>query len=329
MSTIELNETGLIELSKADVAIANLKPYLELKVNGLDDKAGLKRVHDARMEVRAQRIAIEKSRKELKADALEFGRRVDAEAKRLNELIEPIESHLEHEESIIEREKERIKAIEEKAKADKLQARLEALALVRAMVNPSNVQAMTDEQFARLLKECTDEFNEAEAKRIAEIERQEAERKEIERQRAEMEAKAKAEREQMELERKKLEAERAEQARIAAEQAAKLKAEQDEIAVERRRLDQLEFERQAKERAEREAIAKAERERLAEEERRKEAERVEAAEKAKRPDREKLQEYAAQLTAVIAPAVKTVKAKECLSAAQAHLATVIRLLKEF
>lgn len=85
----------LITFSVSDAAIAQLAAeYMPLKIIDINDAAGFKRVHDARMNVKEKRVLVEKTRKELKADALEFGRKVDGEAKRLTSLLEPIESHL-------------------------------------------------------------------------------------------------------------------------------------------------------------------------------------------------------------------------------------------
>ncbi|GAG81479.1 unnamed protein product, partial [marine sediment metagenome] len=60
---------------------------------------------------------VEKSRKEYKADALAYGKRIDTEAKRVFSLLSPIEDHLKGEESKITDEKDRIR--EEKARVER------------------------------------------------------------------------------------------------------------------------------------------------------------------------------------------------------------------
>ncbi|MCI0537691.1 MAG: hypothetical protein L0Z50_20955 [Verrucomicrobiales bacterium] len=88
----------LIQFRKQDAAIAELvAKYGNLRINGLDDKKGFADVHEARMIVKNTRVAIEKKRNELMADALECARKVDEEANRLFAMLEPIESHLEAE----------------------------------------------------------------------------------------------------------------------------------------------------------------------------------------------------------------------------------------
>mgnify|MGYP001609035483 CR=1 FL=1 len=60
-------KTELQKFNVADAVIAKMSAeYLPLKVKGLDDKEGLKKVHDARMVIKGKRIEVEKKRKELK-----------------------------------------------------------------------------------------------------------------------------------------------------------------------------------------------------------------------------------------------------------------------
>ena len=246
----------LISFSVADVAIAELSAkYMPLKVNGLNDLAGLAAVHDARMEVKGLRVDVEKKRKELKADALEYGRKVDGEAKRITALLEPIEAHLEAEESIVVKEKERKAAEEAAAKKAKLDTRLAALAAVQRVVNPFAVEGMTTGQFDDYLAEATVAYAkwlsdkaEEEAARKAESDRLAAERAELDRQKSEQAAAQKLlddERRKLELE--KARAEAAEKAKQEAEarhakqladaEAAKAKADAERLRAEALRPD--------------------------------------------------------------------------------------------
>lgn len=213
-------EAKLREFSISDAAIAAMADeYLPLTIAGIDDAAGYKRVHDARMVVKNKRVEVEKVRKALKEDALKYGRMVDGEAKRITALLDPIESHLKEQEDAYNAEKERIK------NAARLKAEAEA-------------RAKAEAEAARLRAE-----QEAEAERLR-VERQkiEAERAAIEAQRRAVEAEQKrladieaAKRRAEELERAKAEAaERAKretEERIAREAAAaKAKAEAEEAA---------------------------------------------------------------------------------------------------
>lgn len=121
-------ENQLIEFNVTDSAIAELKEkYLPLVINGIEDKNGYKAVKSARMIVKTHRVDVDKRRKELTADALEWQRKINAEAKRITLLLEPIEEHLQSEEKRIDDEIEAIKIAKQKAEMQKLQERIDML----------------------------------------------------------------------------------------------------------------------------------------------------------------------------------------------------------
>jgi len=221
-------ETGVIKFVPTDTAIAEMRDrYMGLKVNGIDDKEGLKAVHDARMTVKAKRVDVEKRRKELKAGALEYGRKVDAEAKRITGMLKPIEDHLQHEEDIVKREQERIAAEEAERQAAITKARMEKLAAVGASVFPTEVQMWTDEDYLAELTKATDAFN---AKKAAEEAERKARAEEAERNRIEAERLAE--------ERRKMEEAQAEQRRLAEIEAEKQRAEKAELRKPRNSMRQ-------------------------------------------------------------------------------------------
>lgn len=199
--------------------VAKASEFGKLTIAGLDDRVGFERAHDARMELRGYRVEIEKTRVDLKADALEFGRKVDKEAKRLTALIEPTERVLEVEEKRITDERERIKAEEVAAKKRVLDDRMAALVAVGANLAPSAVVEMSDMQYSVTLSNARKVFEVREAERV-ETERLAAERRESERVEAERKA-------------------REESQRVAAERRThdeKRAADELELAAERKRL---------------------------------------------------------------------------------------------
>lgn len=100
----------IVKYDITDAVIEKMREnYMPLKISGINDKENFTAVHEARMVVKNHRVRVEQRRKELKVDALEYGRRVDGEAKRIFNLLEPIEKHLQMEENRITEEKERIK----------------------------------------------------------------------------------------------------------------------------------------------------------------------------------------------------------------------------
>ena len=218
----------------SDAAIGELrKQFAGLKP---DTPEGYEATRKAIAVTRGLRSDVEATRVALKKDSLEWGRRVDAEAKRLTTMLLEIETPLKTAKDAIDNEKERVKR--EAAEAE--QRRLAA------------------EDKAR---------REAEEKRLAD------ERAELEKQRAALraqqeaaEAAQRAAREKIEQERRRVEDQhRAEREAIEADRR-KVQAEKD-------RLEREERERQEKARAEKEAAERAERERVEAE---KEAARLEA-----------------------------------------------------
>lgn len=243
MSTIDMEadfqqftQTSLQKFSLADTAIAKMREeYLPLKIADVNDDSGFKAVHAARMVVKNHRVQVERTRKELKANALEYGRKVDGEAKRITALLEPIEQHLTSEEDAYNAEKDRIRnearlkaEAEERAKREAEEARLRAEKEAEEARLKAEAEKLAEE---RRQLEAERQKIEAEKKRLADIEasrlrkiederiaREAAERARIETEqriaREAAEARAKAEREEAEA-----------KARAEAEEAARKRAE--------------------------------------------------------------------------------------------------------
>jgi hypothetical protein len=275
--------------SVTEETIANMREkFRVLAILGTEDKEGRDAVHDARMACVRARSAIEKTRKELKADSLEYGRRVDSEAKRLTDMVAPIEKRLLEQEEKIQAEIQKI----EKEKSDRLYAnRVEALTAVGGTVGGAFpevlVRSMGDDEFAmqlahidrqvkeRKAREEREALEAAERKRIAdaeaarlkaENERLEAERIEFNRQRREQEEAQRIERERLEKIQRDQDAERqrleAENRRLQEQEAARVKAEQDRIDTERRQKeadDRARAQAEEKARQDKEAVDRAER----------------------------------------------------------------------
>jgi len=91
--------------------------FMVLKVNDIKDKDTLALVTNGWRMLKDARMAVDVKRKDLKADSLEYGRKVDSEAKRLTELMKPIETHLKTQKDFVKEEKARI----EQENAEKLQ----------------------------------------------------------------------------------------------------------------------------------------------------------------------------------------------------------------
>ena len=265
-------ENWVVKYEIADSEIAKLRSeYMGLTVASIEDKRGFDLVRAARMDVREKRCAVERTRKALKAEALEYGRTVDGEAKRLTALLEPIETHLENQERIITEEVERRRAAKETAEKARLQARIDTLQKFGAKVDVEMIRGLSDAEFSEEVAIAKDEWQTAEDRRKAEeaetmkrAAEQEKARKLLEAERAAAEeAKREADAARAKAERAIRDAQEAERAAAAKIQAEKEKAE----AVERARIAEAErIKREAEEKARRtEDAANAEAERLARE----------------------------------------------------------------
>jgi len=291
-----VSDTKLIEYPIADATIDQLASrYMPLTIGGVDDTAGFANVKKARIEIKGLRCDVENKRKALKKDALDWGRAVDAEAKRITAKLTPIESHLQQQEQAVVDEKERAKAAEREAAAKRLQARVDALQAVNCTIySLAEIRDMTEGTYSDALAAATSAHEtivaaEAETQRVAaeEAERQRIDRENIEAAKAEL-VKAQA---AVEAEKKRLADDAA-----AVERAAEMER-QKKLAAERAVIEE-------RERAEREAAEEKARLEIAEANAKARAEREESERlrlEAIRPDKDKLLAVASIVAGIDVP----------------------------
>jgi hypothetical protein len=233
-----------VVFSITEETIKRFEKYRDLKVVDIRDKAALKVVHDARMELVKARTTVDKLRKEFNEEAQKEIAENNAKAKSLTEKFAPIEKHLKDEEERVESalEAERVES------ANKVyRERCDALAEIGADPMPEQlIRAASDVSFEQLL--VTARVQVEQKKIIAEQQRiaaEEAKRAEIERMRLQAEAD---------------ERRAAEQAKLEAERAA-FEKRQQEAAELQRKADEERARRIAAEeadRVQREAVRRAE-----------------------------------------------------------------------
>ena len=209
-----LEDTGL-PATKADLIFADFQNLLDatddwkdaaknLIVTKENQMALMAKAREGRLFLRDKRIAVEKTRKRLKADILVEGRAIDQIAKTLAEKISPIEIHLKAQEDFVEN-KRKAKEAAEFAEFQKQKAEKE---------NAEAVKAETE----RL---------EREEKQRIEQQKQAAENVRLKKEAAEKDA---------EIAREKAAREKAENEKKLAEDEA-LKSEQSKIDLEFRAVD--------------------------------------------------------------------------------------------
>jgi len=201
------------ELTKYDAVVPAVnelaKEFLPLKIESIEDKEGYTEVSKALRFIVSKRTAVEEKRKELKADSLAFGKAVDARAKEITAMLEPIETHLKNEKLRIDAEVERIKAEEEERKQQAINLRINKLMdlgmfqTINEFVWKSKLNPEQEETFLRVnLELFSDEDFEDFVTNLSEIVRAENETIAL------REAEQKAEAERIEFMRKELEDEK-------------------------------------------------------------------------------------------------------------------------
>ena len=211
-----ITKEAAIDLSVGDNQIA----LLASQADGVDltTKEGYEAGRQILASARTLRVGIETARKELKAFYLETGRKIDAEAKRLKQLVTDIEAPLQASKKAIDDEKARVKREAEEAKQREADAASKA----------------ERERIEKLQREEAAKIEKARAALQAERDKLAAERAEIE---AEKERQAKAEADRLQaIEEENRKREQAEADRLQAiedAKAAEKKAEADRIAKEK------------------------------------------------------------------------------------------------
>lgn len=318
----------------ADIGIAKMEQeFKDLVIKDKDDTEGYKKVNSAISVVRSKRLEVEAVRKDLKADSLNYGRIVDAEAKRIQELIEPIETRLKNEKQYIDDEIRKIE--EEKAAKEKalIDGRKNDLFNMGMLYNPSGslyykefvisemeITVMNNQEFADYLEKVNAQIKADEEAKAIEEQKQEDERKrlleeseKLEKQKKEQEeAQAKIDEANLKI---KQENDRIQKEKDMAEFKIKAQKEAKDNAEKQAKADADERLRKAKEKADAEIrkikadAEKKESDRL--EQIRLDEERIakEKAEAELAPDREKILKYVESLKFIPKPDMKSTKFK--------------------
>ena len=265
-----VDATSPVELGVAEEVIAGLKGRL----TGLtaDTHQGYVMVKSAISEVTKYRTGVEKARKELKKSALDWGKKVDAEARRVTALLLEIETPLREEKALIDDEAERRRKQKEEAERLAIEAKERA-------------EREACEAVEKAQRELEEEERKAQAARLAQ------ERKALEAERKQLEDERRKQQEALEAERLKIVADR--------EEIEKVKRAVEEEARKEREAA-LAAEREAQEKEERAKEAEAEEARLTEE-----AAEAERLAEYRKPDRQKLVEFVFRLDAVEHPTMAT------------------------
>lgn len=320
-SLTKIVEQNQLEQSKAQVVLEQFSSFFEqakeweskakkISVTSEGQVEEMQEARKARLALKNIRVEAEKTRKQLKEQALREGKAIDGIANVIKAVIVPIEEHLEKQEKFAEiKEQERI----EKRHAE----RVSLLSQYVPDVSVYQLRDMGEQGFEQLLstsKAAHDAQKEAERK---------AEEERIAKEKAEKE-----EQERIRKENERLKAEAAKREKEEAERRAKEEAEQKkkEEAERKAREEQeakLRKEREERERVEAELAAKrAEEERIA-------REKEEADRHAKlAPEKEKLMAYAESIKKLPFPEGLSPEGIQIVKKAETKLLAIYQEIRE-
>ncbi len=214
LSTI-VKESGL-EGTKAKYILENFQNYFEiasewelkaktLVVTRADQTAEMQMARSGRLFLKEKRLAIEKSRKELKEEALREGKAIDGIANVLKALIVPIEEYLDQQEHFVEIHQEKKEAVMRL----EIEARMKKEEEDRIRKDAEERERLRIEN-DRLAKEnaekdriAAEQRKKAEAKLAAEKAKADEARKKADAEKALLEEKGRKEREKAEADKKK------------------------------------------------------------------------------------------------------------------------------
>ena len=181
----EFLDTGkkfeVIGYDVTEAELTRMEQYLQLSINGIDDSDGYKVVHTAEKEVRKTRAGLEKERKRLKAPLLKKCKELDGQAKVITGRLVIVETHLKEERAKVDDELDRIAQAEAAARKRVVESRVKQIQAVGGFLSFDDADALTDEQFAEMLRHETGLYNEKLEAEKAAAEEAERVRKENER----------------------------------------------------------------------------------------------------------------------------------------------------
>ncbi|WP_342617182.1 hypothetical protein [Rhodoferax sp. GW822-FHT02A01] len=138
--------TVLVQYSKTEADLAALRKKHAGVVFDLTTTKGDKEARAARLELVTLRTSLEKKRKEFKAPALEFGKKIDSEAERITKEIVALETHIDLQIKADEKRRADEKAERERIEAARVQGLRDKIALIRACL--TRCEGITAERIA-------------------------------------------------------------------------------------------------------------------------------------------------------------------------------------
>jgi hypothetical protein len=236
--------TAIAEYSKTEAALADLAQRYKGVLFDVSTKEGLATAVKGRAELRGYRMALEKTRVEIKAPALKRAQEIDSEARRITAELLSLETPIDDQIKADERKKEAERVAKEKAEADRIAAEAARIKDAEEKVMAAQRAEIARQQEELAAKQRAQAQADAEA-RLKIADEQRAAREKIE---AEERVSRLAREEADRVARLAREAEEAKAKAARDAEDARLKAERDKIEAERRAVEEAQRkEREAEE----------------------------------------------------------------------------------
>lgn len=139
----------IVALSRTEAGIAVLRADLAGKVYDLTTTKGNEEARGDRLRCVTLRTTLEKKRKELKAPAIEFGKKIDDEARRLTAAIEAIEQPIDNAIKADEARRESERIAKEKAERERKDKLAQGVRTILNYITLAQAPGMTAERIAK------------------------------------------------------------------------------------------------------------------------------------------------------------------------------------
>lgn len=181
--------SGLQAFENRKAELITLKAEVEgLKIQSLEDKAGIKQVTEARKKLKAARVEIEKEGKSMRDPLTAISKNISAKENELVQIIEPTEKLLLQQEKWVKDEEIRVANEERRKEDERIQNRINRMSFYGYEIDFNMLKALSDEDFDKIVDNARREFEKEEAAKAEKARQEQAQREQDERDRAELKA---------------------------------------------------------------------------------------------------------------------------------------------
>jgi hypothetical protein len=179
--------TGLQSFENRKAELITLKEEVEgLKIQSLEDKAGIKQVTEARKKLKSARVEIEKEGKAMRDPLTAISKTISAKENELVAIIEPTEKELKKQEDWIKAEEKRLEEESAEKERQRIQTRIDRLANYGYQIDYNMLISLGDDYFERIVANAKVEYDREQAAVMEREKQEQAAREQAEKDRQEL-----------------------------------------------------------------------------------------------------------------------------------------------